>query len=916
QLLNDEREAAASYMKQLNEANVHATTLEQELLQARNSANNDSAELSKKLDISMAQHAKSRAQLSEFERRAAQRSEEASRQLKAATGVIEDLKAEVARLEREREEVQHEMKAKMRALNSEYKLAKHNFASSVKDADNERKRRLQDTQSQLELVTKEAVDLRTQLSELRSGLVKKEMAWKDERLEFENDLKAAAADFETMQERMDEKERVFQDRIKKLEDKTRKSEATWNAERNNLLGKLDAANKDGFKLREELASMRKDASKAKSTSQADVLRITREMAQLRASMDEREQRWEEERKQVAQEHDEIVAGMKEDYAALEQQLQDDKFTLESQLQEAQDELAQWRDSHDDDFASLEEQLRKAEEALNKERDHVGDLEDEMAARQEKHVQEIQELEGQMQTYRQGREAADAELQAQIKTAKERDTAENGLRAQLREATERADEFESENDRLVARLELMEQDNEALVIAYEQLEDQVADLTETANSGNEEALDYYVRMMQAMHENHAREKEQWREERAKLHSVIDRHRYRERMHVIREDYLTDMLAIKEDARAQMVHEARQMYVEMQEQAGIIYEQMDAGAELADDLQRVLTLSGEAPVGDLLAEVQQSVRNTFIGSMERLQDARVRRSCLDCDLMELKYMAVQGKIVETAGDMSLQSKEEQAQLEKDLEAARAELQDLQQSANSDRESFEAHIADLEAEVAELRRQSDKAASPAAKAGSPPGNGDALRQEILQQVEEKAELEARLESIDYEMDDMRAKYELQRASYESQIEHMHQMLEKCEVDMETHADEVEVMRRYLAEVEGERAIIAEQSQFQINWLKDNYAAAYHDLDAILSSNGGHTNLRQRIKYVDSLKNQILDLKKESFERGRERDKLQLQVESLRSELEAYREVVDVDAVQPKSRLYPRTPGRHLANGDVQKH
>ncbi|ORX70649.1 hypothetical protein DL89DRAFT_137039 [Linderina pennispora] len=344
QLLSDEREAAAGYMKQLNEANVHATTLEQELLQARNSASNDSAELSKKLDISMAQHAKSRAQLSEFERRAAQRSEEASRQLKAATGVIEDLKAEVARLEREREEVQHEMKAKMRALNSEYKLAKHNFASSVKDADNERKRRLQDTQSQLELVTKEAVDLRAQLSELRSGLVKKEMAWKDERLEFENDLKAAAADFETMQERMDEKERVFQDRIKKLEDKTRKSEATWNAERNNLLGKLDAANKDGFKLREELASMRKDASKAKSTSQADVLRTTREMAQLRAGMDEREQRWEEERKQVAQEHDEIVAGMKEDYAALEQQLQDDKFTLESQLQEAQDELAQWRDS--------------------------------------------------------------------------------------------------------------------------------------------------------------------------------------------------------------------------------------------------------------------------------------------------------------------------------------------------------------------------------------------------------------------------------------------------------------------------------------------------------------------------------------------------------------------------------------------
>ncbi|KAJ1941653.1 hypothetical protein FBU59_003441, partial [Linderina macrospora] len=513
--------------------------------------------------------------------------------------------------------------------------------------------------------------------------------------------------------------------------------------------------------------------------------------------------------------------------------------------------------------------------------------------------------------------------AQTRTAVEQKAVEEDLRAQLRAASERADALESENDRLVGRIESVEQDNEDLVAAYEQLEEQAADLAETASSGNEEALGYYVQMMQAMYAKHAREKEQWKEERAKLRGFIDRHRYRESMHVIREGFLGDMLEIKEDARAQMVHEARQMYVEMQEQAGVIYEQMDAGAELAGDLQRVLTLSTETPLGDVLAEVQHSVRNTFVGSMERLQEARVRRARLECNLMELKYMSVQGKIVETAGDISMQSKEEREQLERDLEAARTDLQDLQQMAASDRESFEAHISDLQAEIAELRRKSDRVASPVARdvsSSSLSGNDDdsleALRQEVLQLVEEKAELEARLESIDYEMDDVRAEYELERASYESRIGRMKELLEQCEVDMETHVDEIEVMRRYLAEVEGERAIIAEQSQFQINWLKDNYAAAYHDLDAILSNNGGHTNLRQRIKYVDSLKNQILDLKKESFEGGREREKLRYQMDALRGELEAYREVVDVEAVQPKSRLYSRTPARHLANGDGQAH
>ncbi|KAJ1964613.1 hypothetical protein GGI12_001318 [Dipsacomyces acuminosporus] len=381
-----------------------------------------------------------------------------------------------------------------------------------------------------------------------------------------------------------------------------------------------------------------------------------------------------------------------------------------------------------------------------------------------------------------------------------------------------------------------------------------------------------------------------------------------MHAIGKEYLAALLHVKEDARLHMVREARELYCELQDQATVAYEHMDAGAELAADLQRLLTLSpstssdnnaAPALVDTLVSEAHSASRSVFVESMTRAAESQVSRVRVESELRELKYMAVQGKIVETVGDMSAQHKEERARLEASLADAQSDYGDLQKLVGVNRAAFEARISELEAEISGLRACSAPSGAMAALKSA----NEALEGQVRKLSEENAELEARIEVVDYEMDDERTASERQRAALESQLQRTHQVLEQCEVDMATQVDQINSMRQYIAEVESEQAILAEQSQFQINWLKENYASAYRDLDAVLSNNGGHANLRQRIKYVENLKTQILALKRENFDFSRDRDRYKHQVRLLKSELDAYKEVSDMDAFRSRSRVRGRS-------------
>ncbi|KAJ2537839.1 hypothetical protein EV175_006601, partial [Coemansia sp. RSA 1933] len=202
--LQEAKDKTSRYMNELGEATVHATALENELQLAKERELDSATGQGKQLETALARLNMTQSRLTDLERLAKQKSEESDRMLKAANEHIGGLNSEITRLEEEREEVQREMQGKIRELMQDYKSAKREFQSSVKGADDERTKRLTDTQLRLEKATKETIGLKAELSELRGILLKKEMAWKDKQLELEGDLQAAASDFEAMQAQMDE----------------------------------------------------------------------------------------------------------------------------------------------------------------------------------------------------------------------------------------------------------------------------------------------------------------------------------------------------------------------------------------------------------------------------------------------------------------------------------------------------------------------------------------------------------------------------------------------------------------------------------------------------------------------------------------------------------------------------------------
>ncbi|KAJ2859944.1 hypothetical protein GGI22_002850, partial [Coemansia erecta] len=336
--LQEAKDKAARYMNELGEATVHATALENELQLAKERELDSATGQDKKLEMARAQLDKTQSRLSDLERLAKQKSDESERMLKAANEHIAGLNSEITRLEEEREEVQREMQGKIRELMRDYKSAKREFESSVKGADDDRTKRLTDTQLRLEKATREAIGLKSEISELRGILLKKEMAWKDKQLELESDLQAAASDFEAMQAQLDEKHEKFEEHLRGLEDKARKKESAWNSERMGILEKLDTAHKDGFKLRDELDTLHKEAAQIKADCDADLKRMKMDLDDALSEAEEMKTKWEQEHAELVSAHEEEVAQLKEECSILEQRLQDDRFSLENQLQDVLDEL--------------------------------------------------------------------------------------------------------------------------------------------------------------------------------------------------------------------------------------------------------------------------------------------------------------------------------------------------------------------------------------------------------------------------------------------------------------------------------------------------------------------------------------------------------------------------------------------------
>ncbi|KAJ2785537.1 hypothetical protein H4R18_000482 [Coemansia javaensis] len=892
--LQEAKDLAARYMNELGEATVHNTALENELQLARERERDAASGTGKQLDAAMAQLSATQVRMGDLERLSAQRAAEAGRLLDAANDHVEELKAEIARLEQEREQVQREMQGRIRDLTRDYQSAKREFESSVKDADSERTRRLHDTQTRLERATKETIDLKAEVSELRGILLKKEMAWKDRQLELEGDLQAAASDYEALQTQFNDQHAALSARIKGLEEQAQKRERAWGAERTGILEKLDTAHKDGFKLREALDALQKDAAQTKADCDSDLKRVGREMADLRAEADAHHARWEEERRELVRSHADEVAELKEECAVLEQQLQDDRFELGTQLGEARGELEAQAEAHREQLESLRAQAADATDALEKQVLAKQRLEERLASSDARAAARIAELEEQLDKARLEHEQSAAGLQRALQAAEQRAAdCEDEAHAERAEA----EALRAENAGLADRVE-------RLAAANAELTAELDDGAAWADEQRDEALAHQAQLLQAVADKHRAGKAQWAAEREALQARLDRYKFREHLWAIQEHHMQTLIEITEDARVHMVQEARSLYCELQDEAAAADGNMDAGEALADDLQRLLALpadaDADADAADLerqLAEVRDLARAVLAEGVQRAQDAAVARVRAEAAAQEARLMRVQGQVVEAAGEMSAQHKAERARLEGALDSARSDYRGLQELATANRAALEARAAELQAQAAELQARLGELE------GQAGGAEDAARletenAELRAQVERlgdyAAELEAQLEVADYAADDERAGTEQQRAALEARNAHMTRVLEQCEVDMAAQVEQISSMSQHIAELESERAIMAEQTQFQISWLKENYSKAYQDLDSVLSNGGGHSNLRQRIRYVESLKSQILALKRECLEASRERDRHRHAAALLRSELEAYKEVSDADALQ----------------------
>ncbi|KAJ2613222.1 hypothetical protein H4S08_002341 [Coemansia sp. RSA 1365] len=908
-MLQDARDLASRYMNELGEATVHNTALENELQLAKEREQEKATGNDKQLDSAMAQLSTTQRRLTDLERLSAQRAKEAERLLEAANEHVEELKIEIERLEEEREQVQKEMQGRIRELTRDYQAAKREFESSVKDADSERTKRLHDTQVRLERATKETIDLKAEVSELRGILLKKEMAWKDQQLGLEGDLHAAASDYEALQRQMAEQHENFNGHQRKLEEQLRKKERTWNAERTGILEKLDTAHKDGFKLRDELDSVQKEAAQVKADCEADLKRMVQELSDLQSEIEASTVEWNKERKELVRTHIEELSTLKEDCVLLEQQLSDNRHSFEDQLQDAHYELDTLKGTYGDQLDALKTQLTDATDLLEKEMLAKQILEEQLVENGTKTASRVTELETELEETRLDHEKGLLKLQDELYQAEQK---VSELEDSLYTERLKAEPLSVENDQLSTRVDELTTINEELsedCAKLQKMVDSLTDGTAQADVQRDEALAHYTSLMQALAEKHRTEKAQWETEQTSMQRRLDRYKYREALWVIQDQHMQQLLEAKEDARLHMVQEARGLYCELQDEAVVADERMDIGLAMVSEISSLPLPSSVAEGGDAMAitrqvaEVRESIRHAFVEDMQRLQEAQISSMHVDNELQELKFMRVQGQIVETASDMSAQHKAERAKFEAELATARSDYRGLQDLAAANRSAFETQVAELKVKISELA-ESKSSSQDAAQLEA---DNAVLVSQLQQLTNLNAELEEQLEAFEYTVDDERAEHERQRLVFESRSTHMTKVLEQCEVNMATQVSHINSMSQRVAELESERAIMSEQTQFQINWLKENYSKAYQDLDSVLNNGSGHGNLRQRIKYVENLRAQILNLKKENFESARDRDRYKHHVSMLKSELDAYKEVNDADAYRVRTHVRGRPKFRN---------
>ena len=158
----------------------------------------------------------------------------------------------------------------------------------------------------------------------------------------------------------------------------------------------------------------------------------------------------------------------------------------------------------------------------------------------------------------------------------------------------------------------------------------------------------------------------------------------------------------------------------------------------------------------------------------------------------------------------------------------------------------------------------------------------------IEQNEELEARLDMYDRELEEERGQHEAELEESDARAKKFQDMLEQSERDMTELVDEVRNLQQLVYEADTEKNVMAEQMNWQVEWLKSNYTLAYQEMNKMLNTNAqlaGHQNIRQKIRYVQQLKEDNIALKREKLVLAKARDGFCRKVDQLERELEAYK-------------------------------
>ncbi|KAJ2471016.1 hypothetical protein IWW56_006420, partial [Coemansia sp. RSA 2131] len=381
-----------------------------------------------------------------------------------------------------------------------------------------------------------------------------------------------------------------------------------------------------------------------------------ELADLQAEAEDRTAKWEAERKDLARAHVEELAELKDEYAKLEQEMQDERYTLDSQLDEARDELSEYKN----EFAKLEQQMQEERYTLGNQLDDArseismlrGAQQEQLASYESQLADASEALEKQalakhmLETQLAERDAAVSKASDRLESERrEADT----LRAENEDLSDRVQELADANEDLGSRVHELTDANDELADTCARLQDEVEELAyETTHAAeNSKVLEHYTGLMQQLADKHRAEKEQWTADRTAMQDRLDRYRHREATWAIQDQHLRHLLDIKEDARVHIIGEARRLFDELQDEMVVNDTQADACASLMDDMQG-LQLTPDASASELeheFRDVREYTRRVFLESIQRAHFAQVSRARVDGEVQELRFMRVQGQIVET-------------------------------------------------------------------------------------------------------------------------------------------------------------------------------------------------------------------------------------------------------------------------------